>query len=77
MEQRTREALLLLREYCQVFGLKPTAKAEDINEWEAECGPIIACAFNGNDGKNAGGRLSSLVKKPAGLLVISNGPAAC
>ena len=46
MEQNLKDALVLLRDYCKAFALKPTADKDLLEPWEKEvCGPIVAGAF--------------------------------
>lgn len=46
MEQKLRDGLLLMKEYCKTFELRPTADKDLLEPWEKEvCGPIVAGAF--------------------------------
>lgn len=46
MEQKLKDSLMLMKEYCKTFNLKPTADKDLLEVWEREvCGPIVAGAF--------------------------------
>lgn len=49
MDPKLKAGLLLMKQYCQTFNLKPTANKDDLEQWESVCGPMIAGAFLEND----------------------------
>lgn len=49
MEQQLRDGIILLKEYCTAFALKPTSDKELLEPWETVCGPIVGGAFLEDD----------------------------
>lgn len=50
MNLKTKEAILLFKEYCSVFKLRPTTDSVLLEKWTAARGPMLAGTFvNGDD----------------------------
>lgn len=49
MSEQVKQSMLLFKEYCLTFGLKPTADGPTLVKWTGARGPMLAGTFLGED----------------------------
>lgn len=62
MDERLKAGIALFKQYCDTFGLKPTANKSIVEEWQSLRGPIFAAAF-----------INSKTKQPPVIHLAPNG----